>query len=140
MKSHTGAALTMGTGTVYNGSTKQKLNVRSSTEAELVGVDDYIAQVLWTNYFLKEQGFTTEDTIIYQDNKSAILLEKNGRASSSKRTKHINARYFFITDRVEKKEISLEYCLTGVMIADFFAKPLQGTKFIEFRKFIMNLT
>ena len=51
MKSHTGAALTMGSGTVYNGSTKQKLNVRSSTEAELVAVDDYIAQVLWTNYF-----------------------------------------------------------------------------------------
>ncbi len=76
MKSHTGAALTMGNGTVYNGSTKQKLNVRSSTEAELVGVDDYIAQVLWTNYFLKEQGFKTEDTIIYQDNKSAILLKK----------------------------------------------------------------
>ena len=75
-KSHTGAVLTMGTGTVYNGSMKQKLNVRSSTEAELVVVDDYIAQVLWTNYFLKAQGFTTEDTIIYQDNKSAMLLEK----------------------------------------------------------------
>ena len=119
MKSHTGAALTMGTGTVYNGSKKQKLNVRSSTEAELVGVDDYIAQVLWTNYFLKAQGFTTEDTIIYQDNKSAMLLEKNGRISSGKRTKHINARYFFITDRVERKGISLEYCPTGVMIADF---------------------
>ena len=140
MKSHTGAALTMGTGTVYNGSTKQKLNVRSSTEAELVGVDDYIAQVLWTNYFLKAQGFTTEDTIIYQDNKSAMLLEKNGRISSGKRTKHINARYFFITDRVERKGISLEYCPTGVMIADFFTKPLQGAKFLEFRKFIMNLT
>ena len=91
MKSHTGAALTMRSGTVYNGSTKQKLNVRSSTEAELVGVDDYIAQVLWTNYFLGAQGFTTENTIIYQDNKSAILLEKNGRTSSGKRTKHINA-------------------------------------------------
>ena len=69
-----------------------------------------------------------------------MLLEKNGRISSGKRTKHINARYFFITDRVEKKEVSLEYCPTGVMIADFFTKLLQGAKFLEFRKFIMNLT
>ena len=41
-------------------------------------------------------------TTIYQDNKSAILLEKSGTASSTKRTKHVNVRYFFVTDQVEK--------------------------------------
>ena len=79
------------------------------------------------------------DTIVYQDNKSAILLEKNGKASSSKRTKHMNIRYFFISDRIEKKELKVEYCPTDDMIADFFTKPLQGAKFFKFRSEIMNL-
>ena len=42
------------------------------------------------------------DNIVYQDNKSDIILEKNGKDSSSKRTKHINIRYYFVTDRIEK--------------------------------------
>ena len=55
MKSHTGGALIMGKGAVYSTSVKQKLNVKSSTEAELVGADDVLSQVLWTNYFLETQ-------------------------------------------------------------------------------------
>ena len=139
MHSHSGSTLTLGKGSVYSGSHKQKLNVRSSTEAELVATDDYMSQILWTNYFLDAQGFKTKDTIIYQDNKSAILLEKNGKSSSSKRTKHINVRYFFITDRIKNKEVKVEFCPTDEMVADFFTKSLQGSKSIQFRKFIMNL-
>ena len=44
-----------------------------------------------------------------------------------------------IKDRVDKKELSLEYCPTDEMIADFLTKPLQGEKFRKFRKLIMNL-
>jgi hypothetical protein len=98
MRSHTGGAMTMGKGYPIAASLKQKLNTRSSTEAELVGTDDLMGTIIWTNYFLEAQGYTCHDTIIYQDNKSAILLEKNGKKSSSKRMKHINIRYFFITD------------------------------------------
>jgi hypothetical protein len=65
-------------------------------------------------------------------------LEKNGAASSSKRTKHLNIRFFFITDRIRNKELSVEYCPTGEMIADYFTKPLQGKLFHKFRKLIMN--
>jgi hypothetical protein len=139
MRSHTGSSLTLGKGGVNNSSIKQKINTRSSTEAEVVGVDDMMGPVLWTNYFLEAQGYKTSDTIIYQDNKSAILLEKNGKASSGKRTKHINIRYFFITDMVDKKQVRIEYCPTDDMVADFFSKPLQGNKFIKFRNSIMNI-
>ncbi len=66
-------------------STKQKLNMHSSTISEVL--DDMIPQILWTWLFMQEQGIKVTDNILYQDNKSAILLEKNGRASSSKRTK-----------------------------------------------------
>lgn len=139
MKSQTGAMLTMGEGAAVATSLKQKINTKSSTEAELVAVDDLMGSVLWTNYFLDEQGYKTKDTIIYQDNMSAILLEKNGKHSSGKRTKHINVRYFFITDRVNNNEISIKYRPTDEMVADFFTKPLQGQKFIKFRNQILNL-
>ena len=66
-------------------------------------------------------------------------MERNGRASCSKRTKHIDQRYFFITDRIEKREISVEYCPTGDMLGDFFTKPLQGGLFRKLRAMIMNL-
>ena len=90
MCSHTGGAMSLGKGIIYGTSTRQKLNTHSSTEAELVAVDDCMSQILWTRYFLDAQGYNINNCIVYQDNKSAILLEQNGRASSSKRTRHIN--------------------------------------------------
>jgi hypothetical protein len=85
MRGHTGGVLTLGTGAPVVTSTKQKLNMHSSTISEVL--DDMIPQILWTWLFMQEQGIKVTDNILYQDNKSAILLEKNGRASSSKRTK-----------------------------------------------------
>jgi len=49
LRSHTGSVMSMGTGALQAGSGKQKLNTRSSTEAALVGVDDAITKILWTN-------------------------------------------------------------------------------------------
>jgi hypothetical protein len=76
---------------------------------------------------------------VNQDKQSTILLEKNGCALSGKRTRHINIRYFFVADRVASKEVSIQYCPTGEMVADFFMKPLQGALFQKFRNFIMNV-
>ncbi len=138
MRSHTGGAMTLGKGVVFGTSTRQKLNTKSSTEAELVGVNDVMPQALWTRYFIEAQGYEVTDNVILQDNQSAILLEKNGRASSSKRTRHINIRYFFVADRVARGEVSIAYCPTQEMLADFFTKPLQGSLFKTFRNQIMN--
>ena len=92
MKSQTGGNLSLGGGAVFSFSKKQKLVTKSSTEAELVGVDDVLPQVIWTRNFLLAQGWAVNDTVVYQDNTSAILLETNGVASSSKRTRHIKIR------------------------------------------------
>ena len=138
MRGHTGGGLTLGRGFLIVTSTKQKLNTRSLTESELVGVDDMMPSILWTRYFLKAQGYGVSDNIIFQDNKSTMLLERNGRASSSKRTKHINIRYYFITDRISKGEVRVEWCPTGDMVADFMTKPLQGSTFKKFRDLIMG--
>ena len=79
MRSHTGGLMTMGKGGAYVNSRKQKLNNKSSTEEELVGVDDVLTQVIWNRYFLKEQGYMIHHNVIYQDNQIAIRLEKNGK-------------------------------------------------------------
>lgn len=139
MRSHTGGTMSLGKGSIYSTSTRQKLTTKSSTEAELVAVADVMPQVLWTRYFLEAQGYAVKTSTIYQDNQSAILLEKNGKASSGKRTRHINIRYFFVADRVANKEVAVEYCPTGIMRGDFFTKPLQGSLFRQFRDEILNM-
>ena len=80
MESHTGGMISMGRGALYSASIKKKLNTKSSTEAELVGVDDLMPQMLWMRYFLEAQGMKVSDNVVYQDNQSAMKLEKNGRA------------------------------------------------------------
>ena len=115
------------------------MNTKSSTEAELVGASDGAGQILWTTYFLKEQGYDVQETTLYQDNQSAELLEKNGCMSSTQLSRHINIRYFFLKDRIDKGELNVEHCPTERMVADFFSKPLQGSKFIEFRNIIMGI-
>ena len=108
-KSPTGATMSFGNGvgTVQSISRKQKLNTKSSTEAELVGVDDVSVMILWTKLFLEAQGYEIEKKILYQDNKSAIFLETNGKKSSGKRTRALNIRYFFLTDQVEKGNVTI---------------------------------
>ena len=103
-----------------------------------MGVDDMMPSILWSRYFLQAQGYKVSDNIIFQDNQSTMLLERNGKALSSKRTKHINVRYFFITDRISKGEVHVEWCPTGDMVADFMTKPLQGSPFKKFRDLIMG--
>ena len=70
--------------------------------------------------------------MLYRDNQNVMLLEKNGRAWSSKRTQHINIRYFFLADQIAAGELKGEYCPTGEILADFFTKPLQGSLFMKF--------
>ncbi len=93
-KGHTGVGMSLGKGMAMSYSWKQKINTKSSTKAELVGVDNTLAYILWARYFLEEQGYAMQPSLLYQDNISAILLETNGKASSSKRTKHIKVSFF----------------------------------------------
>ncbi len=130
MRSHSGGALTLGHGFPISSSGKQKLNT---------GVDDMMSLIIWSRNFLIAQGYVVIDNILHQDNSSAILLQKNGKMSSGKRTKHITIRYFFVTNRIKAGEISPKWCPTGEMIADFLTKPLQGAMFCKFRDLLMGV-
>ena len=85
------------------------------------------------------QDYPVQKNVVYQDNMSAMLLENNGRKSSTKRTKHIELRYFFIHDQVQQNKVLIEHCPTLTMRADFFTKPLQGMLFYHLCDLIMNL-
>jgi hypothetical protein len=137
-KSHTGGVISFGWGVLLTKCQKQKLNTKSSTEGEIVGVSDYLPNMIWARMFLEAQGTILKENILYQDNQSAIKIEKNGKASGGQRTKHMDARYFFIKDRIESENITIEYCPTELMMADFFTKPLQGNLFRKFRDVIMG--
>ena len=137
-KGHTGAMMTMGKGAKISFSRKQKINARSSTESELIGIYDALPSILHCRYFLESLGYGPKQNIVYQDNKSAISLEKNGKASSSKRTKHIRMRYFFIKDCVDRGEVIVKHCPTKEMWSDILTKPKQGKEFFLMRSKLMG--
>ena len=130
-------------------SCKQKLVTKSLTEAKLVGVDDVMTFVMWAKYFFQEQAKYLPDksilkdlgnhNVIEQDNTSAIQLEQNGKQSSTRQTRHINIRYFYVTDKVKNGEVSIIYKPTHDMVSDYLTKPLQGKLFAKHRDALLGL-
>ena len=90
--------------------------------------------------FMRKQGFPTITNIFYQDNESAVKIEKNGRKSCSSKSRHLNVRFFFIKDHLERNNIQITYCKSEAMIAHFFTKPIHGSLFIKMRNIIMGLS
>ena len=81
MRSHAVCIMmTFGKGIVHGKAYNQKLNVKSSTESEVVGVSDYLPFSLWMANFLNVQGYKLLNNILLQDNESAMKIEKNGRS------------------------------------------------------------
>ena len=84
-----GYLVTFGCGAVTSSSNKIKSNTKSSTETELYALADKLGEVLWIRYFVECQGYDIDECVIFQDNMSALSMEKNGRISCSKHTKLI---------------------------------------------------
>ena len=53
-------------------------------------------------------------------------------------TKHIEIQYYYVADRIAKGNLSVVWCPTDKMIADYLTKPLQGQMFIRFRDVLMG--
>ena len=81
MKGHTGGKTSFGHGVTHSKCSKQKMNAKSSTGAEIVGASDYLAHTVWLAGFMKDQGYPITRKIFYQDNLSAIQIEKNDSTS-----------------------------------------------------------
>jgi hypothetical protein len=136
--SHTGCAASAGKVSFLSVSSEPKIDTKSSTEAELVGVDDILGRILWTKLFMADQGYETTHAV-GKDDQSVMMLEENGQRSSSKRTRHLNIRYFFTTACIPKRQVNTTSVPTKDIIGDFFTKPLQGYLFRKLRAHVMKL-
>ena len=136
-KSHSGIVLSLGRGPVLTKSVKQKIVVRSSTEAELVCMSDATSICAGHLNFLQTIGLDASPAIMHQDNMSTMRLATNGR-SNSDRTKHIRLRYFFIKQYLDSGEFELVHCPTDIMVADILTKPLHGVTFKRIRGLLLG--
>ena len=139
MKSHTGGCTSFGRGFFMTRSTKQKMNAGSTTESEVIGAAEYLPNTIWLMRFLEAQGHKVSYSTFYQDNESAIKLEKFGKRSSSRRSRHFDIKLFNIKDKVKANNIDITFCPTDLMVADYFTKALQGSTFRRMRDLILGI-
>jgi hypothetical protein len=136
---HMGAMMSLGKGATISFSNQLKVNTKSSTESELIGANQALSSILHTHCFIKAQGYSIEQNILFQDNQLTMHLEVNGSFSSSKHTKHIKCRFFFIQDKLDDGNLEVIYCPTKIMWADVLTKPRQGEQFCLNRSILMNI-
>jgi hypothetical protein len=137
-KSHTGCVIVLGdAGPLFAKSGKQKIVTKSSTEAELVGLSDTASQAIHLRNFVLAQGYETGPAVIYQDNMSCMALMKKGGPGSD-RSRHINIRHFWLSEKVEGKEVVIEHLGTEKMFANVLTKPVQGAQFAVERYGLTN--
>jgi hypothetical protein len=92
----------------------------------------------WLREVLIAQSYHPKCCYFYQDNMSTMAMITK-RRQTSLRSRHINVRYFFIGDRIEKGENIMKHCKSDDMIADNMTKPLQGCRFRIARHLTMNI-
>nr|GFC55878.1 retrovirus-related Pol polyprotein from transposon TNT 1-94 [Tanacetum cinerariifolium] len=103
-------------------SKKQDCTSMTFAEAEYVSLSACCAQVLWMRTQLTDYGFHFDKIPMYCDSKAAIAISCNPVQHS--RTKHIDARYHFIKEKVEKGIVELFFVKTEYQLADLFTKAL----------------
>ncbi|KAK6119798.1 hypothetical protein DH2020_046467 [Rehmannia glutinosa] len=130
-KSTSGTCQMLGNRLVSWFSKKQNSIATSTSEVEYIAAGNCCSQVLWMRQQLRDYDVEEKEIPIMCDNTSVIAITKNPVLHS--RTKHIDVRYHFIRDHVEKKDITLEYISTDKQLADIFTKPLCESRFEELK-------
>jgi hypothetical protein len=137
-KSHTGCAIVLGAaGPIFAKSAKQKIVTKSSTEAELVGLSDTASQAIHLRNFILAQGYKSGPVKIFQDNMSCMALIKRG-GPGSERSRHINIRHFWLSEKVAQEEVVILHLRTEDMFANILTKPVQGAQFERERQGLTN--
>jgi hypothetical protein len=118
-------------------SKKQRVVAQSTCEAELYAEAAAIQEVLWLRGLLAELGLHVRTgSLVYGDNQSTLALSKNG--VKSERTKHVDVKYFFITETVESGQVKLQWVPTQQQQADMFTKALAAPVFEHLRSQLMT--
>jgi len=134
-KSTTGYILYFCGGPISWSSRKQPIVSLSSTEAEYIAAAECTKELLYVKAVIEELTEKNVNVTLKVDNQSAIKIIQNGQFT--KRSKHIDVRYHFISEKIREKLLKIEYCRTDDQVADFFTKPLGKNKFKKFKDLIM---
>ena len=118
-------------------SKKQSVVTLSTTEAEYIALCSATQEAVWLRRLLESlrQG-QARPTTVHEDNRGAISLSKNPKDHA--RTKHIDIKYHYVRDAVQKNYINVEHCETKRMIADTLTKGLPKPAFEQHRN-AMNI-
>lgn len=126
-KSYTGYVFKYGGNSVSWGSYKQSCISLSSTEAEYISLSEASREAVFLQALLKEfLMLQTCKIVLYCDNQSAMQLAVN--KVHHKRSKHIEVRYHYVRDMIDRFNVEVSYIPTNEMVADVFTKPLGCTK------------
>ena len=118
-------------------SKKQRTVAQSTCEAELYAEAAAMQEVLWLRGLLKELGLHTQTgSLVYGDNQSTLAISKNG--IKGERTKHVDVKYHFITETVERGDVMLKWIPTTEQQADIFTKALAAPAFERLRQLLMT--
>jgi len=126
-KSITGTLITLAGGPVIFRSNQQSLVSLSTTEAEYIAAAETVRDLVWIKSLLNDLGVSFDTPRVLCDSKSAIGLIRN--QEFSRRTKHIDTKYHFISDHYNKKCFKLEYIETDRQLADYFTKAIPREQF-----------
>ncbi|GJY86512.1 retrovirus-related pol polyprotein from transposon TNT 1-94 [Tanacetum coccineum] len=126
-KSTSGGLQFLGGKLVSWSSKKQDCTAMSTAEAEYVSLSACCAQVIWMRTRLLDYGYKYNRIPMYCDSKSAIAISCNPVQHS--KTKHIDIRYHFIKEHVEKGTVEIYFVGTEYQLADLFTKALPKERF-----------
>jgi hypothetical protein len=141
-KSQSGCAVFVGGTLVHETCRKQKIITRSSTEAELMALSDHIQEGKLMEEFLVDMstlcniGIMGQTQVIYQDNQPTIIIVTKGGGKA--RTKCMKVREEYVRERLEAKEIIIQYARTEQMLADVLTKPLSGEAFHNIARLLLG--
>lgn len=105
--------------------------LRVILEAEFIALAEACKEALWIKRLLKDFNESGVQANILEDNQSCLGMIKNNKFSH--RSKHIDTRYHFVKNLLEKNLIQFQYCSTADMVADILTKPLARIKLEKFR-------
>ena len=137
-KSQSGCVVTLGGSTVFAKCSKQRINTKSSHEAELVSLSDNASVVIWAADFLIHLKKYPHTPVILQDNLSTIASIESG-SPRGELSQHINLKYFWLHDRIQMEDVRVEYIESERMLADVLTKPLAGAKFAGLRDQLLGM-
>ena len=135
-KSVTGFIATIG-GSVVNWKSKKQSGITlSSTEAEFVALSTASTEVVYLNNLLKEIFEKQFSGVVYEDNQGAIFLANNQQLGQ--RTKHIDVRYKYTNECIEKGELRIVYVKSEDNVADLVSKGTATKVFAKLSDIVLN--